>query len=72
MESTLNKKSPKYAYDCENCKFEWNCGYTCFCNYKNKRPEPPDNIKLLVNDALKKSGLRNQYCTKPNDNPKSS
>jgi hypothetical protein len=56
-----NLTEPKFAYDCKNCRFEWNCGYTCFCNYKRTKPEPPNNIKILVNQALISAGLDKEY-----------
>ena len=32
--------APRYKYDCENCKFNWCCGFdsNCILHYK---PDPP-------------------------------
>jgi hypothetical protein len=36
--------NPKHRYDCGNCKFNWNCGYTCSCALK-QAPEEPQWLK---------------------------
>jgi hypothetical protein len=34
--------SPRYSYDCDNCKFNWNCGPLCACHLAHQGyPEPP-------------------------------
>jgi hypothetical protein len=35
------KDKPKHKYDCENCKFNWCCGFSCTC--KLNLPEPPED-----------------------------
>lgn len=36
------KDKPKHKYDCENCKYNWCCGFSCSCILKNL-PEPPED-----------------------------
>lgn len=39
--------SPKYRYDCKNCKFSWCCGIGCDCSLdKNKFGNPPKEIQI--------------------------
>lgn len=38
---------PEHRYDCDRCKFAWNCGLACGCNLSRKDyPEPPERVKL--------------------------
>lgn len=37
----IKKHNPKHEYDCENCKFNWCCGFSCSCGLKNL-PKAPD------------------------------
>lgn len=53
--------NPRYAYDCENCKFTWCCGPTCHCTYTNKLPEPPRDRQDYVDQQLVQCGLSPQF-----------
>lgn len=37
--------NPRHQYDCENCKFNWQCGLACSCVWKSL-PSAPEDIKL--------------------------
>jgi len=52
--------APRFAFDCENCKYNWCCGYACACVYESghrKLPDPPDRIKILVNKTMQEEEL---------------
>ena len=36
--------NPKHKYDCENCKFNWCCGFTCSCIIYNVSEPPSDSL----------------------------
>ena len=44
------KHNPQYKYDCDNCKFNWCCGYVCACNLR-QLPEPPEHVVQKVKEA---------------------
>jgi hypothetical protein len=44
--------NPKHRYDCGNCKFNWNCGYTCSCALKHA-PEEPKWLKKQLQSIQK-------------------
>jgi len=40
----LNKHKPKHKYDCENCKFNWCCGFNCNCHLTYLPDAPEDSL----------------------------
>lgn len=52
--------APRHYYDCENCKFNWSCGYTCDCSLtvtsKNIIGVPLE-VRVKVNNARAEVGL---------------
>lgn len=63
------KHNPQYYYDCDNCKFNWNCGYTCACALKltgKKYPEAPEHVKIAVIEARQAEGLSWTMADKDN------
>ena len=60
------KHNPRYIYDCERCKFNWCCGYTCACILEKppRLPEPPIDIKIAVDTALIEVNLKPHYKLK--------
>lgn len=65
--------APRYLYDCERCKFSWNCGYTCACVMERallkgkKLPHPPKKIREKVDKALMERGLMPRYINMVKD-----
>lgn len=39
---------PRYKYDCDRCKFHWNCGLLCSCVLR-EMGDPPPRRKERVN-----------------------
>jgi len=62
------KHEPRWQYDCINCKFNWCCGYLCYCNLMHTHKEPPMVIQELVDEELKANGYEPQFkpCDKRN------
>lgn len=57
--------APKYQYDCTNCKFSWCCGKMCSCVLsRDKLPDPPEERKHEVDQALVKGGYAPQFYGK--------
>ena len=62
-----SKMEPRYQYDCVFCKFNWNCGPVCACNFKTKEPilpEPPKEVKIWVNNTRKRHGYEPEFIIK--------
>ena len=60
----MTSHNPRYPYDCDNCKLNWNCGPVCYCWVKQKgwaTGETPLERKIEVNDALAKYGLEPEF-----------
>ena len=59
----LQAKKPRYQYDCIFCKFNWNCGPACRCEYRRRKalPEPPKEVKNWVNNSLKSAGYEPEF-----------
>ncbi len=38
--------NPQFRYDCDNCKFNWNCGLPCGCNIRNPKSPTPEIVKV--------------------------
>ena len=51
---------PRYKFDCDRCKFNWCCGYTCVCVLRNAS-DPPLTVKKLVNQALLDAGFSIEF-----------
>ena len=39
--------NPRHKYDCDSCKFNWNCGILCGC-VKRNLPEPPERFQKAI------------------------
>ena len=37
----MTEHSPRHAFDCSYCKFNWCCGPLCACVLKKTHPPPP-------------------------------
>ena len=66
---------PQFAYNCERCKFNWNCGFTCACvmetrfrcsecGARKKMPAPPKKRQNEVNAALIAGGYAPEFLAK--------
>ena len=40
------KHVPKHKYDCENCKFNWCCGFSCNCVLTYAAEPPEDSLYM--------------------------
>lgn len=50
--------NPKHKYDCENCKFNWCCGFECNC----KLFDVPDaHIGTKYEEYIKLKNTANNY-----------
>jgi len=54
---------PEFIYDCEFCKFNWQCGFTCLCilDKSKEMPMPPRSRQKEVNDALIEAGYEPEF-----------
>jgi len=60
------KKAPEFQYDCDHCKYNWCCGYTCGCLYVGRNlgellPDPPIRVRAAVNFARHGKGMMPKY-----------
>ena len=53
------KHKPEFNYDCDHCKFSWNCGYHCGCVLKLS--DPPGTIQNKVNESLLELGEEQKF-----------
>lgn len=56
--------NPRYAYDCDPCKFNWCCGPTCACLFFGTLPKPPKARQREVDAALIAKGYEPEYGKK--------
>jgi len=49
--------NPQHRYDCDNCKFNWNCGLSCSCGLRGL-PSAPESVKLARVKAFLDEGDR--------------
>jgi hypothetical protein len=48
----MPEHEPRYKYDCERCKFNWNCGILCACVLSKRAfPDPPPERAKEVKEA---------------------
>jgi hypothetical protein len=56
---------PRWEYDCERCKFNWNCGPTCRCLIRGPHyahlPATPPRRQREVDAALVAAGLQPEF-----------
>lgn len=44
----MAEHAPRYKYDCDRCKFNWNCGILCDCVLKGAQDPPLERARKVA------------------------